>query len=98
MYFPDAVITMTANIDVRRTQHHAGFTSSDEQITELDSLKQVSPPESINRLDAVCAFNMLTRGDVVKIVRDITLRAWNEHNASSGIHVDVSGSSARISR
>jgi ATP-dependent Clp protease ATP-binding subunit ClpA len=81
---------MTANVDIRRTQRHAGFTGDEETIAELDSLKEVFPAEFINRIDAVCGFNPLGRDDVVRIVRDITIKGWNERNASSGIHLDVS--------
>jgi len=90
IYFSDAVIVMTANVNVRRIERHAGFTGEEETVGQFDSLKEVFPPEFINRIDAICSFNPLRREDVVSIVRDITLKGWHERNAHSGIELELS--------
>jgi ATP-dependent Clp protease ATP-binding subunit ClpC len=88
VYFSDATIIMTANIDLS-ARDPVGFFSEGQEDRELDALDDYFPREFINRIDAVCPFRELTREDVRRIVEEVMLPAWLSHRERSDIQLEI---------
>ncbi len=91
VYFSDAIIVMTANVDVRATHRRAGFTGGVEEETALTALDAHFPREFVNRIDAICAFRALGQDDVERIVREVVLPGWLETQRANGLELEVDG-------
>ncbi len=87
--FKNTVVILTSNIGTRALSTAEG---DDERVREnvMDELRNVLPPEFINRLDDVILFNRLGREDIKGIV-DIQLRRIASILEDKDLTLDVSG-------
>ena len=89
VYFSDAVIVMTANIDLRRGAA-PGFAPGEQAGSPLDRLDRFFPREFVNRLDAVCEFKPLEPEHVKRILTEVTIPNWLEANEEAGVDLSLS--------
>lgn len=88
VFFSDAVIVMTANLDLRRGAVGFGAQSTPSS-SRLDRLDAHFPREFVNRIDAVCEFRPLDPKDVRRILTEVTLPNWLEANRDAGVELSL---------
>jgi ATP-dependent Clp protease ATP-binding subunit ClpA len=93
VYFSDAVIVMTSNVDLRKSAP-VGFMGKRDPKSELDMLDDHFPRELVNRIDAVCQFRRLELEDVKRILREVTIPGWIEKNREKGIELELTDAAA----
>ena len=100
--FTNTIIIMTSNVgvaDLKATPRQLGFSSvgvveSDDKRTEevlTSALKRHFKPEFLNRIDVVCFFHSLKRGDIAKIA-GIMLDKFEKNLSEKGIRIEITPS------
>lgn len=102
--FRNTILIMTSNVgsrDVEAFGNSVGFSTSrtnpDEKCKSIieKAIKQLFPPEFINRIDEQVFFNPLSHEDIEKII-DIEIRELKDRVKTTGFTLNVSPAAKRL--
>ena len=86
--FKETIFVLTSNVGTEKIKDYRRFERRDEEAIEK-RVREVFPPEFINRLDEIIVFRPLSTESISEIL-EITLNKINRELATKDIHVTIS--------